>query len=82
MPKPPPLTESSKQNFQTLRLAVEYEDVALVSAIRKRDGRPVALICAMNRAADGQVRPVPIAEMISGNPYESYFDPTQEVINA
>jgi len=77
MPKPPPLTESSKHNFQTLRLAVEYEDVALMSAIRKSDGRPVALICAMNREADGQVLPVPIAEMINGNPYELYFDPTQ-----
>lgn len=77
MYKPPPLAEEQKINFQTLKLAVEYEDVALVSAVRKRDGRPVALICAMNHLQDGKVIPIPLAEIINGNPYDLYYDPTR-----
>lgn len=77
MGKPPPLAEEQKINFQTLKLAVEYEDVALVSAVRKKDGCPVALICAMNHMEDGQIVPVPLAEMIRGNPYDLYYDPTK-----
>ncbi len=80
MRKPLPLAEDQKINFQTLKLAVEYEDVALVSAIRKKDGRPVALICAMNHMEDGNIVPVPLAEIISGNPYELYYDPTKEEV--
>jgi len=75
-----PLTEEHKVNFQTLKLAVEYEDVSLVSAIRKSDGLPVALICAMNHLADGNVVPVPLAEMINGNPYDMYYDPTRDTM--
>ena len=72
-----PLTEEHKVNFQTLKLAVEYEDVALISAVRKSDGKQVALVCAINHT-DGNILPVPIAEMIDGNPYEIYYDPTRE----
>jgi len=74
-PKPPPLTEGYKANFATLERAAKSGDLALVSAIRKSDQAPVALVCAMSRE-DGMFYPIPLAVMVEGNPYELFEDPT------
>jgi hypothetical protein len=76
---PPPLAKGYKSNFQTLLRAAANGDLALLSAVRKADGKPVALVCAMNvdvdETGEPQYMPAPIAEMISGNPWELYYDP-------
>ena len=72
---PPKLRKGDKDNFATLKRAFLNGDVALVSAIRKSDQTPVALICAMSK--DGEtLNPTPLAVMIEGNPYKLFDDPT------
>ena len=73
---PPALTEGYRANFQTLLKAAKYEDLALVSAIRKSDRKPVALVCAMQTNAEETITPVPFAIMCEGNPFEDFEDPT------
>lgn len=73
---PPPLSDSDKNNFATLRRAEAAGHLALVSAIRKADRKPVALVCAMHTEGDF-IRPVPLAVMIEGNPFEDFEDPTR-----
>lgn len=71
------LRKGDKSNFSALLKAVEHGDLALVSSVRKGDGAPVALVCAMTRCDDGCVVPVPLAVMVEGDPYELFEDPTQ-----
>jgi hypothetical protein len=82
-PSPPTakLGEGYRKNFDTLETACHRGDLALVSAVRKADNADVALVCAMSCYEDEETqelvhRPVPLAEMINGNPYEMYHDPT------
>lgn len=78
MPRQPPrLRKGDKLNFETLRRACKSDDLAVVSAIRKSDKAPVALICVMNRDAHGNYFPVPLAVMVEGNPFDLFEDPTQ-----
>lgn len=74
---PPKLNEAYRANFATLLAAAKDEKLSLVSAIRKTDNKPVALICAMNYV-QGMVEAVPLAVMIEGNPYEIFDDPISE----
>lgn len=73
---PPPLLDAYKSNFKTLKTACGYGDLALVSAIRKADKKPVALVCAMQINEDKTVSPIPLAVMCEGNPFEDFEDPT------
>ena len=75
--KPSRLTQPQRANFETLRRAVGNEDIALVSAIRKVDGKSVALVCAMQHNDDGTLTPIPLAVMVEGNPFEDFEDPTK-----
>ena len=70
------LTEGYRHNFDTLERAWRHGDVALVSAIRKADQAPVALVCAMQQNDDDTITPVPFAVMCEGNPFEDFEDPT------
>lgn len=73
-PVPPPLGDINRENFETLRRAAINGDLALVSALRKRDKTPVALVCAINREG-GMFIPVPLAVMIKGDPYKEFLPP-------
>ena len=73
---PPPLLEGYKQNFETLKRVARNNDLALVSAIRKADQKPVALVCGMSRLGNGDLMPVPFAVMVEGDPFELFEDPT------
>lgn len=48
-PKPGPLSAADRANFTTLVEAAGNGDLALLSAIRKSDGKRVALVSAMGR---------------------------------
>jgi len=74
--KPKRLAKGHKANFKTLELALNNGDLSLVSAIRKADKKNVALVCAMQRNEDDTITPIPLAEMVNGNPFELYEDPT------
>ncbi len=74
--KPPKLHQADRGNFQTLLRAADDGALALVSAIRKADQQPVALVCAMQHNKDETITPVPFAVMVEGNPFELFEDPT------
>ena len=74
---PPRLNEAHTHNFDLIRKAEAAGDLALVSAIRKADQKPVALVCAMQRNADHTITPVPLAVMVEGNPFKLFEDPTK-----
>ncbi len=74
--RPPRLLHGDRHNFETLLRAAEDGALALVSAIRKADRRPIALVCAMQENDDDTITPVPFAVMVEGNPFELYEDPT------
>lgn len=75
MKKPPRLTKGQIANFDTLKRAVDASDLALVSC-RRKDGTPVAALCAMQRNEDGTISPIPLALQFAGNPFEELEDPT------
>jgi len=74
--KPPKLDKAYINNFETLKTAHADNNLALVSAIRKSDKKPVALVCAMQKNNDNTVTPIPLAVMCEGNPFEDFEDPT------
>ena len=73
---PPKLRKGDRSNFQTLLRAADDGALALVSAIRRADQQPVALVCAMHQNPDETVTPVPFAVLVEGNPFELFEDPT------
>jgi len=77
MKKTQKLTAGYIANFETLKKALRNGDLALVSAVRKADQKPVALICAISHV-EGGVAPVPLAVMVEGDPFELFEDPTEE----
>lgn len=56
--------------------AARNDDLAIISAVRVSDSQPVALLVAMQTNEDDTITPVPFAEMVNGNPFELYHDPT------
>ena len=70
-----PLSSSQKNNFNTLRRAMLAGDAALVECQLAATGEAVAVICAANRQADGDVEFVPFAMMFSTNPYTTVNPP-------
>lgn len=67
---------ADRMNFDTLLRAAGDGALALVSAIRKADQKPVALVCAMQVNEDDTITPVPFAVMVEDNPFEIFDDPT------
>jgi len=74
--KPPPLLPGYRRNFDTLLLAADNAALCLVSAIRRADRKPIALVCARQRNEDETFTPVPLAVLCEGNPYVDFEDPT------
>lgn len=70
-----PLSAGYRQNFNTLRRAFRGGDAALMECQLAASGETAAVICAVNRLADGSVEFVPVATMFSGNPYEAVSPP-------
>lgn len=68
------INDAVKQNFNTLLNACENKRLCLMECKRKKDGEIVNLVCAMNYDND-EVVMLPVAEMMTGDPYEDYFPP-------
>lgn len=73
---PPRLRKGDRHNLDTLPRAASDGALALVSAVRKADQNPVALVCAMRQNEDDTITPVPFAVMVEGNTFELFDDPT------
>ena len=63
------LPAGHRQNFDTLCRAVRAGDAALMECQHAATGKPTAVICAVNRPADGNYEFVPLALLFSDNPY-------------
>ena len=72
------IPKGHKQNFQTLVDAFQNNDVALMECQLSATGEKVAVICAANRLADGEIEFTPFAMMFNGNPYEAVNPPKAE----
>lgn len=70
-----PLPVGHKMNFDALQRAFATGDAALMECQLVATGEPVAVICAANRLADGDVEFAPFAMMFQGNPYETLNPP-------
>lgn len=72
-----PLTDSERNNFQTLLRAAEYGDLALVETDLVVDipKQSVAALVAIGQDGEESVM-TPFAIMLPGNPYEMLGDPT------
>jgi len=73
-----PISETHKQNFETIRRAFTQGDVALVECQVAATGEEVPVICATNLHPDGGIEFVPFAAMFPGNPYEAINPPNPE----
>jgi hypothetical protein len=71
------LSKGDKANFETLKRAFGDRSICLMWALRKSDGKEVALVCAVNhhsefRGSGDECDIVPLAVMIEGNPFEDF----------
>lgn len=76
IPVPGPIPEGDRTNFQTIKQAAKAGRLALLSAVRKADGKRVSLIVAMGNDGDGNYYPTPLGVMVEGDPYKDFYDPT------
>jgi hypothetical protein len=70
------LREGDLANFRTLLRAAKNGDLALVESRRKSNGEYVALIAAVSQEGEEFIVG-PLGEMVAGNPYELYEDPSR-----
>jgi len=75
---PGPIPDHIKSNFEVIQAAAAAGHLAVVSAIRVVDGLNVSLLVAIHKDEEGMFCVTPFAEMIDGNPYEMYEDPTKD----
>ena len=69
------LKEGYKVNFQTLIDAAKAGDLCLLECIEIATGELRAVLCAVNRDANGNVEMVPFGHLCPGNPFDTYQPP-------
>jgi hypothetical protein len=72
------IADGYKENFKTLLKAVDLDDVCLLECTDAASGKPVMVICAVQRTDEGEVMFVPMAKMFDGNPYEELMPPDMD----
>lgn len=72
------LATGHKSNFETLQEACFNGDIALMECQLAASGEAVAVICAANRLADGEIEFVPLASLFNGDPYELLNPPAPD----
>ena len=64
-----------KNNFETLKQAAANGDLALMECQSSATGKPVMVLCAVNRNRD-EFEFVPVAKLFDGNPYDEVIPAT------
>jgi hypothetical protein len=72
------LATGHKANFETLKRAFDAGDVALMECQLVATGEPVAVICAANRMADGEIEFAPFGMLFNNSPYELLNPPNPD----
>lgn len=73
-----PIGKHYKANFNTMLLAAENKDLALLDCQDKKTGEQVHVVCAVYHDSEGQYNFVPLAKMFDGDPYEEVNPPSEE----
>ncbi len=63
-----------RDNFNTLQQAFDAGDACLLECSQKATGKPVYVICAVNRMGE-EIELVPFAQLFDDNPYERLSPP-------
>jgi hypothetical protein len=63
------LAAGHRQNFDTLQRAFGNGDVALMECELAATGEAVAVLCAANRLAGGEIEFAPFGMLFNDNPY-------------
>ena len=71
------IAKGYKANFETLCKAIRHGDVCLMECTDAATGKPVMVICAVQRDGDS-FEMMPFAKLFDGNPYEELIPPTVE----
>lgn len=69
------LSQGYRKNFNTLLRAARSGDLALIECSDAKTGECRAVLCAVQRGADGTTTMVPFGHLSPGNPYEDYVPP-------
>jgi hypothetical protein len=72
------ITKGYKQNFTTLVAAAKADDLMLMECTDAKTGDPVMVVCAVYAVGKGdarEIRTVPLAKMVTGNPFEELLPP-------
>lgn len=79
--RPTALLDTDRANFDTLKRAMENDDVALMHVREKATGHGHALLCIMSNPQDGSddVDVIPVARMLDEDPTETYTNPADDV---
>jgi len=72
----PRLRDEDREKFEQLQAAFRHDQIALVSSRRISDRKPVALLAAVWKDAEGMFNMLPLAELIQGDPFDQYEEPT------
>lgn len=77
--RPTALLDTDRANFDTLRRAMENDDVALMHVREKATGHGHALLCIMSNPQDesDDVDVIPVARMLDEDPTETYTNPAE-----
>jgi hypothetical protein len=72
------IVQGHKENFETLRRAFKYGDVALLECEEVATGEKVAVICCKQEQNDGTIVFIPFAKFFNGNPCEMLRPPNPD----
>lgn len=73
----PRIQKGYKKNFETMLLAAKHGDLCLVDCQDKATGKPVRVVCAVNRMSE-ELELAPLAKLFDGNPYDELNPPNIE----
>lgn len=71
------ISQSYRQNFETLRRAADSGHLALLECQDKATGKVVNVVVALNRHS-GEFQFVPLAKLFDGNPYDELNPPNPD----
>jgi len=83
MPKEPvpPLSEKDKDKFESIKQAVQANELALVRSSEKATDKPVALLCAVFPDPEGgdEYLILPMARLLEDDEFEGLNNPAEDV---
>lgn len=72
------ISEGHKANFEMLKKAFKYKDVALIECQDAKTKKLVTILAATQREGDGSITIIPFAKLFDGNPYDELIPPHSE----